>query len=709
MYASPNVSLHDHLNSAQKRLLTAINHRVRAWTRPLSPSDGSGTVDAAFVAPVIGTLESWLLDEEQIQDLTANPADIFFLHAAARLLQLEGDSRAATAAGDPDAAKADTVFTLPDLIQTRWSDLGIGDSRQAEILQQICRGYLAAAGMDADIAPHIDDGRGGRIHIQFLAACLRLAVAFSIDTPAAVAHLRTLLPPSATAPGNDLTPLFSLLAIGPHPHVQATVLVRLQCRDAEVHRALKHYESDLQRLLTALNRIVRPRFLFTAVAFEIQPEGYRPIDFKFCVDTSSALQLFMGNTLYKDRRVFLRELLQNAVDACNLRKMNEPGYVPAIRVSFNSDISRITVRDNGVGMSRQWIEKYFLNIGLSFYQSAEITRINRDQHVQFSFISRFGIGFLSSFLVAEKVTVKTRKAGSKGLVITIARVDDYFDVRIAEEALPVGTEVAVDLKQSKIAYCRSLEYLGYLKTNVRFLPMAVTFVDENGVSSVLGQEPMDYSRETLWGTKFIAKLDYRRSEGYLLLRVQENYHYIHDLEPARGGISVFQDGIFIAQVDHLLPDSAGGYVTGRINLVGNEKCELGMDRNHLYWSKDQLAQTKHKILLGLAAIADSLLAKTAAQPLPENVRVNLTRKLASFFDFNEVDDAIYARLYPELRVRVEDKFSLFIRANRFQFDLARHRNSDADNSHGYTHAWQQRIIGRFLEKAAIGVRRRQMN
>jgi len=92
--------------------------------------------------------------------------------------------------------------------------------------------------------------------------------------------------------------------------------------------------------------------------------------------------------------------------------MQEPGFTPSIGIEFSSDLDKITFRDNGIGMSKQWIEKYFLNIGLSFYQSDEIVRINRDAKIQFSFISQFGIGFLSSFLVARQVVIKTRQAGS---------------------------------------------------------------------------------------------------------------------------------------------------------------------------------------------------------------------------------------------------------------------------------------------------------
>ena len=705
MTDSPTLSLYDCLDAAAKSELARVKSRMASLCRrpeslPRS-SPSAATDESAFEI-----LDTWLLDEEQKQELSNNPRDIFFLYATHYLLQIVEGCHFNAGAGE--AQIADKASSSANLA-SRLLSLGIFDKRQAEIVGQIYAGYLSADSMDAVIPPAVDDGANGVVHVQLLAACLRLAAALRIDAPAAVDQLRSYLPSAQEKNRTDTTRHYSVVTTGPHPHVQATVLVRVDCHDAEVHRALKHYESSLQRLLSALNRIVRPRFLYTAVAIEIDPIGYRPIDFKFNVDTSAALKLFMGNTLYRDRRVFLRELVQNAVDACNLRKLKEPGYSPAIRLAFNSNISRITVSDNGIGMSRQWIEKYFLNIGLSFYQSAEIANVNRDQSLQFSFISRFGIGFLSSFLVADKIVVTTRKAGSDGLVITISRVDDYFDVRVVEETIPIGTEVAVHLKESQISYCRSMEYLGYLKTNVRFLSMPVTFVDENEQTSILGQEPMDYSEEHLYGTKFVARLNYHTSRGYLLLRVLENYQYIYDLDTAQGGISVFQDGIFIDQVQHLLPDSAAAFITGRINLVGDEKCELSMDRNHLYWSKEQLAATRHSVMMGVVTLVNELLAKTDEQPLPDNVRGNLHTKLASFFDFNDVDDAIFDSLNADIRRRVREKFRLFVRANRFQFDLARHRKSNADNSHGYVQQWQKGVIDRLMHKKASAGSKQQVN
>ena len=324
-----------------------------------------------------------------------------------------------------------------------------------------------------------------------------------------------------------------------------TVRMNIRCRHPEVHRALKRYERAVQRLLHRLNQAVRPRFLYADVICEITAEGYEPVDLRFAVDASAALQLFMGNRLYADKRVFLRELIQNAVDACSLRRLTDDAYVPDVSIAFNDNISVITVRDNGIGMDRQWVEKYFLPIGISFYQSDEIRDSDRQARIDVSFISQFGIGFLSSFLVSDKIVIKTRRAGQPGLRITITSLEDYFDVRMLPPDHPVGTEVTLHLKASKTNLSRSMEYVGYLKSHVRFLKVPVRLLDESGAASVIGDEPMRYDTADTADTDFVASLPFADARGYLLLRAKGHASHIYALESAKGGISVFQDGIFV--------------------------------------------------------------------------------------------------------------------------------------------------------------------
>jgi hypothetical protein len=447
-------------------------------------------------------------------------------------------------------------------------------------------------------------------------------------------------------------------------------------------------------LLHHLNRSVSPRFLYSDILFEITPEGYVPADLKFAIDSTAALELFMGNRLYSDNRVFLRELIQNAVDACNLKKRLVSDYQPEITVAFNEDISIITVSDNGIGMSRQWIEKYFLKIGISFYQSSEVRTLQGRARLDFNFISQFGIGFLSGFLVAEKIVIRTRRTPDPGMAITIRSVRDYFDVMETSDDFDSGTEVQLHLKPSRINYCRSLEYIGYLKTNIRFLSIPVRFIDERGSTAMLGLEPLSYERGDRYGIDFIGAIPLVDAEGYLLMRAKKQSDYIQAIEGAIGGISIFQDGIFVTQVDHLLPEGARQNVVGRINLVGTDKCELSMDRNRIFWTDDQLRNLKRAIRHALVDVANRFLAAVNAQEMPVNIRQSIINHLAIFFDFNEVDDAMHRQLGEPVRRIVDKRFRDFIRIH-FAHAL---KTRGAPAADGYNEGWQREIIDAFSEK-----------
>ena len=129
-----------------------------------------------------------------------------------------------------------------------------------------------------------------------------------------------------------------------------------------------------------------------------------------------------------------------------------------------------------------------------------------------------------------------------------------------------------------------------------------------------------------------------------------------------------------------------------------------MDRNRLLWKKDQMARVKKRFLAGLVVIVNRLLETLARQPPPENIQRNIIQKAASFFDFNEVDDAIYDSLNKEICVLVEDQFRRFIRINHSRFDLLHNPAPTASNSHGYIHRWQQHVIDGYKAKGAGKVR-----
>jgi len=127
----------------------------------------------------------------------------------------------------------------------------------------------------------------------------------------------------------------------------------------------------------------------------------------------------MIHSLYSDKEIFLRELISNASDASDQLRFEalkddslyEEDADLKIRVEYNKDNKTITVLDNGIGMSREYVVEHLGTIAKSgtkeFFSS-----LTGDQSKDSRMIGQFGVGFYSSFMVAEKVEVTTRKAGA---------------------------------------------------------------------------------------------------------------------------------------------------------------------------------------------------------------------------------------------------------------------------------------------------------
>jgi len=692
----------DNLSNELGKDLAAIRLAIIKLTGVRLPWDAKSPVDLVDQGDrMVRCYNNWLLDDEQKQMLSAQPGDKFILYASSYLC----DIGLADGQGLPPLMKdfkderAHTFFNQSlstrscQLIRDRWQDLGIPGRAFVSIITRVCLqagatdgGHFTSAEPEAVVTDE------AAVNVPLLAAYLQLCRALDLKSPATLLQIISHISEDNHISPGRLEAYFSVAETGAHPYLNGTIRLKIQCTHPEVHKALKHHERSVQQLLERLNQRVRPRFLYSDVLYEIEPNGYTPIDLKFSVDSSAGLQLFMGNRLYADKRVFLRELIQNAVDACNYRKLFDRDYSPAIAIEFNDDVSTIKVRDNGIGMTRQWIEKYFLAIGISFYQSKEIRNVNRDPRIDFSFISQFGIGFLSSFQVAEKIIIKTRKDSFPGLMITISGLRDYFDVKILEEDDPVGTEVTLHLRKSPIKYGRSMEYTGYLKTNIRFLKVPVELKDDDGNTITIGREQLAYATDKRAGTVFVAPLKLLESEGYVRLGAKKN-GTIYALERADGGVSVFQDGIFVTQLASLLPEGAKQYVVARINLVGHDKCELSMDRNRIFWKTDQLQNIKRVIRHGLVDVTTQLMSAIKTQEVSENTLNSIVNHLAIFFDFGDVDDVMYDQLSEPIRSRVEKRFRDFVRIN-FAHTLKKNGIAEAD---GYGEAWQQQVLKSFTK------------
>ncbi|MGD8526050.1 MAG: molecular chaperone HtpG [Thioalkalispiraceae bacterium] len=137
----------------------------------------------------------------------------------------------------------------------------------------------------------------------------------------------------------------------------------------------------------------------------------------FQTEVKQLLQL-MIHSLYSNKEIFMRELISNASDACDKLRFEglsddalfEGDADLKIHVAFDKDARTITIRDNGIGMNRQEVMDNIGTIASSGTRKF-LDSLSGDQAKDAQLIGQFGVGFYSSFIVADKVTVETRRAG----------------------------------------------------------------------------------------------------------------------------------------------------------------------------------------------------------------------------------------------------------------------------------------------------------
>ena len=168
----------------------------------------------------------------------------------------------------------------------------------------------------------------------------------------------------------------------------------------------------------------------------------------------------MIHSLYSNKEIFLRELISNASDAADklrFEALSNDGLYEGdselkIRIAFDKDNKTITITDNGIGMSRLEVQEHIGTIAKSgtkqFFQA-----LTGEQAKDSELIGQFGVGFYSSFIVADKVTLTTRKAGadsSEGVRWESAGEGDYT-IESVEKA-GRGTEIVLHMKEAEAEF-----------------------------------------------------------------------------------------------------------------------------------------------------------------------------------------------------------------------------------------------------------------
>ncbi len=206
---------------------------------------------------------------------------------------------------------------------------------------------------------------------------------------------------------------------------------------------------------------------------------------EFQTEVKQLLQL-MIHSLYSNKEIFLRELISNASDACDRLRFealaNDTLYDGdtelRIRVDFDKEARTVTVTDTGIGMTRDDVVDNIGTIARSgtrqFFES-----LTGDQAQDSQLIGQFGVGFYSSFIVADRVTLTTRRAGlgSEHGVRWSSAGDGEFTLETVEKAQR-GTEVILHLREDEDEFLEGFRLKSILHKYSDHIPLSIEMLAE---------------------------------------------------------------------------------------------------------------------------------------------------------------------------------------------------------------------------------------
>jgi len=348
---------------------------------------------------------------------------------------------------------------------------------------------------------------------RLVAAALRLGDILDFDrerTPPVLFHY--LLPRSGDPFQNvSIREWAKHLAISNWEIQDGRIIFRARSSSALVHHTIIEFcrtiEEEISSTLSVFGNDERPFLIQPNVQAAIEATGYRYIPYKFSLDEERIYELVLGERVYKDRLDAIRELIQNATDACKLRdallRCHDQTTIPSnarrIIVSFKESTPEggsptLTVSDSGAGMDRYIIENYFLKLGRSYYQSGDFLQTRallRKHSLDFKPVSEFGIGLASVFMLGDRVEVETAswsadRTDTRKRILRIDGVGRLIEVyEDPNVVLPrfYGTKVSIQLAtRSNRKPPTWTEITNYLRGVCRNLPypLVLTHVTQAG-------------------------------------------------------------------------------------------------------------------------------------------------------------------------------------------------------------------------------------
>jgi len=336
----------------------------------------------------------------------------------------------------------------------------------------------------------------------------------------------------------------------------------------------------------------------------------------FQAEAKQLLQL-MIHSLYSNKEIAIRELVSNASDAAdklrfqalNDSKLYEDDSELKIKIDYDNKNKTITISDNGIGMNRDDIVN---NIGTIARSGTKefLNKLSGDQAKDANLIGQFGVGFYSSFIIADQVTLETRKAGSKDAFRWVSKGDGEFTIESIDKKSR-GTAITLKLKKDEEEFLDNWrlreivkKYSDHItlpiimkKTDFKDGETIKTNDDEtvNDASAIWARNKKDIKAEDY--NEFYKSLSYDSEPplAYFHNRVEGNQEYIsllyipskapldlYDNRERNQGVKLYVKRIFIMEATEKLMPQYLRFVKG---VIDSSDLPLNVSREILQDSK----------------------------------------------------------------------------------------------------------------------------
>ena len=288
---------------------------------------------------------------------------------------------------------------------------------------------------------------------------------------------------------------------------------------------------------------------------------------------SNMLPLIASQQFYASWKVFIRELLLNAMDACNVRQALEWSwgteflemeqasqmrdvraiYEPRIDITYSSDTRLFTIEDNGVGINEYDLEHFIAQIGASYYTSTDFF----NQQLKYEPYSHYGIGLCSCFTVSKAVLIESKKDKVINTAWNISNPQDTAPVMakwfgesgqieyvISQKKTP-GTRISIPVKPSYAPYIDLDFIVETIKHYMLTLPIPVNIrCDTREVCLSQPKAKWNYPMNELVGMNII-RVDNSLLEGYVAIYHPKHKGYFHKS-------TLYQQGVLVSDATDIL-------------------------------------------------------------------------------------------------------------------------------------------------------------